>query len=102
MRGAYGGDDLDDDQIAFMSDPVRCVRDSMNVYFQPVYWSAIGDVPVTFVKHLRDRPSPPALQDEQIARLPSPRVVELDSGHIPAVTHPKEFARILDAVAEAS
>ncbi|MEX0663372.1 MAG: alpha/beta fold hydrolase [Acidimicrobiia bacterium] len=100
VRGAYGGDDLDDDQIAFISDPVRCVRDSMNVYYQPVHWSTIGDVPVTYVKHLRDRPSPPALQDDNIARLPKkPRVVEIDSGHIPAVTHPEEFARILNEAA---
>lgn len=98
VRQAYGGDELDDDLVAFMIDPVRCVRDSMNFYFQPVHWSAIGDVPVTFVKHLRDRPSPPALQDEQIARLPSARVVEIDSGHIPAVTHAAEFAAILDVV----
>ncbi len=100
VRVAYGGDDLDDDQIEFMSDPVRCVRDSMNFYFQAVHWSAIGDVPVTYVKHLRDRPSPLALQDDNIARLPKPpRIVEIDSGHIPAVTHPEEFARILDEVA---
>ena len=101
VRQAYGGDDLDDDVVAFINDPARCVRDSMNFYYQPVHRSAIGDVPVTFVKHLRDRPSPPSLQDDNIARLPSPpRVVEIDSGHIPAVTHPEEFARILDAVAD--
>jgi pimeloyl-ACP methyl ester carboxylesterase len=75
----------------------------MNFYFQPVRWSQIGAVPITFVKHLRDRPSPPALQDEAIARLPSPpRVVEIDSGHIPAVTHPEEFAAILEEVADYS
>jgi pimeloyl-ACP methyl ester carboxylesterase len=101
VREAYGGDPLPDELIEYLSDPVRCVRDSMNFYFQPVHWSAIGDVPVTYVKHLRDRPSPPALQDEQIARLGAPHVVEIDSGHIPAVTHPGEFAAILDDVADA-
>jgi pimeloyl-ACP methyl ester carboxylesterase len=100
VREAYGGDPLPADLVEFMRDPVRCVRDSMSFYFQPVHWSAIGDVPVTFVKHRRDRPSPPALQDEQIARLPAPGVVEIDSGHIPAVTHPEDFARILDAIAQ--
>jgi pimeloyl-ACP methyl ester carboxylesterase len=102
VRQAYGGDDLDDDLVAYINDPARCVRDSMNFYYQPVHWSTIGDVPVTFVKHLRDRPSPPALQDDNIARLPKPpHVIEIDSGHIPAVTHPEEFARILDATADA-
>jgi pimeloyl-ACP methyl ester carboxylesterase len=101
VREAYGGDPLSDELIEYINDPVRCVRDSMNFYFQPVRWSSIADVPVTFVKHLRDRPSPPALQDEAIARLPSPpRIVEIDSGHIPAVTHPEEFARILGEVAD--
>jgi pimeloyl-ACP methyl ester carboxylesterase len=76
----------------------------MNIYFQPVSWAAVGDVPITYVKHLRDRPSPPALQDELIARLRDmgrhPAVVEIDSGHIPAVTHPEELARMLDAIAD--
>jgi pimeloyl-ACP methyl ester carboxylesterase len=103
---AYGGDDLDDDLVTFMTDPVRCVKDSMNFYFQPVSWVPVADVPVTFVKHLRDRPSPPALQDENIARLRDMvrhvRVVEIDSGHIPAVTHPELFAEILDSVASSA
>lgn len=104
VRVAYGGDDLDDELIAFMTDPVRCVKDTMNIYFQPVSWAAVGDVPVTFIKHLRDRPSPSALQDDNIARLRAmgrePDIVELDCGHIPAVTDPEGFARLLDAIAE--
>lgn len=104
VRGAYGGDDLDDELISFITDPVRCVKDSMNFYFQPVSWATVADVPITYVKHLRDRPSPPALQDENIERLRAVHragvdVVEIDSGHIPAVTHPEEFARILDDIA---
>jgi pimeloyl-ACP methyl ester carboxylesterase len=101
VRQAYGGDDLTDEQIEYINDPQRCVPDSMNFYFQPVHWSAIGDVPVTYVKHLRDRPSPPALQDQNISRLPTPpRIVEIDSGHIPAVTHPEQFAAILAEAAD--
>jgi pimeloyl-ACP methyl ester carboxylesterase len=100
FRQAYGGDDLDDELLAFMTDPERCVKDSMNFYFQPVHWGAIENVPVTFVKHRRDRPSPPELQDENIARLRDPRVIEIDSGHIPAVTHPERFAEILDTIAD--
>lgn len=104
VRGAYGGDDLDDEAIAFVTDPVRCVKDSMNFYFQPVSWSSVAAVPVTYVKHLRDRPSPVALQDVSIERLRETvrdvRVVEIDSGHIPAVTHAEEFAAILDGIAD--
>jgi pimeloyl-ACP methyl ester carboxylesterase len=100
FRRAYGGDDLDDELLAFMTDPACCVKDSMNFYFQPVRWSAIADVPVTYVRHARDRPSPPELQDASIARLRDPQVVEIDSGHIPAVTHPERFAEILDTIAD--
>jgi pimeloyl-ACP methyl ester carboxylesterase len=36
-----------------------------------------------------------------IGRLPNPvEVIELDCGHIPAVTRPDEFAAILDGVAQ--
>jgi pimeloyl-ACP methyl ester carboxylesterase len=45
---------------------------------------------------------PPALQDEMIARLPNNvgQVIELDTGHIPAVTDPEIFADILNQLAE--
>jgi pimeloyl-ACP methyl ester carboxylesterase len=103
VRDAYGGDPLTDDQIAFVTDPVRCVEDSMNFYFQPVSWSAAPDVPLTYVRHQRDRPTPPALQDDNLARLRAagrePLVEVLDCGHIPAITDPEALAAILDRTA---
>jgi pimeloyl-ACP methyl ester carboxylesterase len=99
MRTSYG-DTLDDDTLTFVVDPVRAVKDSMNFYFQPVSWAAAAGIPVTYVKNLRDRPVPAALQDEMIARLPGTvDVIELDAGHIPAVTHPEIFAKILGDIA---
>jgi pimeloyl-ACP methyl ester carboxylesterase len=96
FRRTYGGDPLDDDTVAFMVDTVRCVSDTMNHYGQPVHWSQAGDVPVTYVVNERDRPIPVALQEEMLARLPgTPQVVRLDTGHIPAVTDPQTFARVL-------
>jgi pimeloyl-ACP methyl ester carboxylesterase len=104
VRTAYGGDPLPDELVEFVVDPRVCVRDSMNIYFQPVSWAVVGDVPITFVKHLRDRPSPPEFQDELVGRLRAmgrdPEIVEIDSGHIPAVTHPEELARILNRIAD--
>jgi pimeloyl-ACP methyl ester carboxylesterase len=100
VRSSYGGDPLDDEILAFIVDPVRCVQDSMNFYFQPVSWAPVGDVPVTYVKHLRDRPVSPELQDEMMGRLPNEvDVIEIDTGHIPAVTHPELFAAILERIA---
>ncbi|MDZ4828042.1 MAG: hypothetical protein SGJ13_16500 [Actinomycetota bacterium] len=98
MRDSYGIT-LDDDTLAFIVDPVRAVKDSMHFYFQPVYRSKAKGVPVTYVKNLRDRAVPPALQDEMIARLREPpvAVVDLDTGHIPMVTEPEAFAQLLQS-----
>jgi pimeloyl-ACP methyl ester carboxylesterase len=96
FRTTYGGDPLDDDQLAFVVDPVRLVPDTVHHYFQPVSWSVVGDVPVTYVVNERDRPVPTPLQDEMVGHLPgTPTVVRLDCGHVPAVTHPEELAAVL-------
>jgi pimeloyl-ACP methyl ester carboxylesterase len=96
FRRAYGGDPLDDDTLAFMVDPVRCVPDTVHHYFQPVHWSRAAHVPVTYVLNTRDRPIPSETQEEMVTRLPGPTlVVRLDTGHLPAVTHPETFARLL-------
>jgi pimeloyl-ACP methyl ester carboxylesterase len=99
-RNAYGGDPLDDDALAFVTDPVRCVRDTVHHYFQPVRWSEAADVAVTYVLTERDRPVPTKMQEEMIRRLPRPpAIVRLDCGHVPAVTLPETFARTLARVA---
>jgi pimeloyl-ACP methyl ester carboxylesterase len=100
FRLTYGGDPLDDDTLAFVVDPVRCVADTVNHYFQPVHWSAVADVPVTYLLNTRDRPIPSPTQELMVTHLPAaPTIVRLDGGHIPAVTEPERFARLL---AEAS
>lgn len=98
MRNAYGGDPLDDDALAYVVDPVRSVADTVHHYFQPVHWSTAASVPVTYLLNERDRPIPAALQDEMLTRLPRPaQRVSLDGGHIPSVTDPESFARLLRA-----
>lgn len=99
FRNAYGGDPLDDETLAYMVDPTRTVPDTMNHYLQPVHWSRAGDVPVTYVLNERDRPVPTALQEEMVGRLPHPpTVVRFDTGHIPAVTHPEQFAAVVRSI----
>jgi pimeloyl-ACP methyl ester carboxylesterase len=104
VREAYGGDPLTDEQIAFVTDPVRCVEDSMNFYFQPVSWSAAPKVPITVVEHSRDRPTPSELQEANVGRLVAaghtPSRVVLDCGHIPAVTDPEALAAVLNRIAQ--
>jgi pimeloyl-ACP methyl ester carboxylesterase len=97
FRNTYGGEPLDDDTLAFVVDPVRCVSDTINHYFQPVHWSTVpADLPITYVLNRHDRPIPAALQEEMISRLPHPAtVIPIDSGHIPPVTDPVGFAQLL-------
>jgi pimeloyl-ACP methyl ester carboxylesterase len=98
FRRTYGGDPLDDDTLAFMVDPVRCVPDTVHHYFQPVFWSTVAEVPVTYLLNTRDRPIPSETQEQMVTHLPGPvTVVRIDGGHIPAVTDPEEFAKLLAA-----
>lgn len=96
LRTSYG-EELDDETLAFIGDPSRIVTDSFNTYYQPVRWSLVADTPVTYVRNLRDRPIPLELQDQMLSRLRDPDVIDLDCGHIPAVTRPVEFAAICNA-----
>jgi pimeloyl-ACP methyl ester carboxylesterase len=96
FRHAYGGDPLDDETLAYMVDPARCVPDTVNHYFQPVHWSVAAHVPVTYLLNERDRPVPAATQEEMAGRLSgSHQVIRLDCGHLPAVTEPEHFATLL-------
>lgn len=79
--------------------------DSVNIYLQPVHWSRAAAVPVTAIRQLRDPVTPLALQDEMIARLPDQglvTVVDLDTGHIPAVTDAPALATILNRLGSAA
>ena len=100
FRRTYGGPPLSDEDLAFVVDPARCVIDTMNHYLQPIRWSAAPPVPVTYIATTLDRPVPIDLQRTMAARLPGePKVVEIDTGHIPAIVCPAEFAGLLgDAV----
>ena len=96
FRHAYGGDPLDDDTLMFVVDPVRCVADTVHHYFQPVYWSKVAGLPITYMINERDRPVPPEAQEQMAQRLPPPvNIVRVDSGHLLPVTSPATFAAIL-------
>jgi pimeloyl-ACP methyl ester carboxylesterase len=73
--------------------------DSLNYMDQPVSWEGVPDVPRTFVRCLRDRIQPRPLQDQLISNCGASRVVDLDSGHTPALSAPKELARVLNSLA---
>jgi len=96
FRAAYGGDPLDDDTLAYVVDPVRCVEDTVHHYLQPVRWSNVAGVPITYVVNREDRPIPTDSQEDMAQRLPPPaNIVRIDSGHLLPVTAPASFAGII-------
>jgi pimeloyl-ACP methyl ester carboxylesterase len=100
FRTAYGGKPLDDDTLAYVVDPVRCVPDTVHHYFQPVHWSLVTGIPVTYVLNTLDRPVLPEAQEEMVTRLPpASEVIRVQSGHLLPVTAPEEFARLLAGAA---
>ncbi len=100
VRTSYGGDRLDDETVAYVIDPVRYVADTVHHYFQPVSWSGVAGIPITYVLNERDRPIPPDTQEVMAARLPPPAtVVRVDSGHLLPVTAPARFAELVERAA---
>jgi pimeloyl-ACP methyl ester carboxylesterase len=100
LRHSYGGDPLDDDTLAFVTDPARSVPDTVHHYFQPIHWSAAAGVPVTYVLNERDRPIRPEMQEVMVTHLQPPvEVIRLDSGHLLPVTSPAVFAEIVNRIA---
>jgi len=99
FRNAYGGDPLDDETLAYVVDPVRCVPDTVHHYFQPVQWSAVAGVPIVYVVNRRDRPVPTETQEVMARRLPEPSsILRVDSGHLLPVTAPAAFAEVLAGI----
>jgi len=74
--------------------------DSLNYMEQTVSWDGVpASLPRTFVRCVRDRIQPRMLQDALIANCGATEVIDLESGHTPAVAVPGELAAILDRVA---
>jgi len=93
LRSAYGGDPLSDDDLAFAASPERCVPDGVHHYFQPIRWSQVDGVPVTYVLNERDRPVSTSMQEVMAARVSSPdQIVRFPGGHCPAITAPAFLA----------
>jgi hypothetical protein len=74
--------------------------DSLNFMSQTVSWDGVPDsLPRTFVRCTRDRIQPPALQAALAANCGASSVIDLESGHTPALAVPAELAAILDDIA---
>ena len=67
--------------------------------FPGLYLTPVGALPMlhtTYIKLLNDQSVPPALQNRMIARLGSPRVRELNAGHLAMLSMPFELAAMLE------
>ena len=71
----------------------------MHHYFQPVYWSDVAGVPITYVLTLHDRPSHRHPGGHGAPTPPPFKVNRVDSGHLLPVTSPGLFAEIVNRVA---
>jgi pimeloyl-ACP methyl ester carboxylesterase len=104
LRADFAGCMLEPDP---MIDGVRAIDaktaaplDSLNYMEQVVSWDGVpASLPRTFVRCVRDRIQSRVLQDALIENCGATNVIDLDSGHTPAVAVPDELAAILDGVA---
>ena len=75
--------------------------ESLNLMFQTVSWAGVApDLPRTFVRCLRDPIQSWEVQARLVANAAATEVIDLDTGHSPARTHPAELARLLAAVVD--
>lgn len=77
--------------------------DSLNYMHQTVSWAGVPtDLPRAFVRCLRDRIQSRTLQDALIENCAASVVVDIETGHTPALAAPDTLAAILDDLARRS
>jgi pimeloyl-ACP methyl ester carboxylesterase len=77
--------------------------DSLNFSTQPMRWAGVpASLSRTFVRCLRDPIQPRALQDQLIANCGADQVVDIDTGHTPAIDDPAALAAVLDRILSAA
>jgi pimeloyl-ACP methyl ester carboxylesterase len=105
MRAALRNAMLEPDpgipEVIAVTTEVAMPVDSLNYMSQTVSWRGVREeTGRTFVRCLRDRIQSRALQAKLVEHCGATSVIDLDSGHTPAVSAPTELARILDRVAD--
>jgi pimeloyl-ACP methyl ester carboxylesterase len=76
--------------------------ESWRLFFDPVRWEIDASVPRHYVKTLRDRSLPVKLQERMIKNISPVQLHEIDSGHLPMLSSPKELADMLHAIGRIS
>jgi pimeloyl-ACP methyl ester carboxylesterase len=75
--------------------------DSLSLSCEPMRWADVpGSLPRTFVRCLRDRIQSREVQSRLIDSCGAQSVIDIDTGHTPAVEAPEALARILSEIAD--
>lgn len=74
--------------------------DSLNLSCEPMRWAGTTAVPRTYVTCRRDRVQPPEVRARLVAACAADEVVDMDTGHTPALEAPALLASVLDAACE--
>lgn len=94
LRRLYRGQTLES-----IDTKVASSIDSLNFSSQPMQWAGLGEPPPrAFIRCVRDRIQPRALQAQFIRSCRATRVVDIDTGHTPALEAPERLARILEEI----
>lgn len=97
LRAEHGGRTLEE-----VGTKVGSAIDSLNLSAQPMAWAGVpASVPRTFVRCLRDPIQPRELQAAFAESCGAGQVLDIDSGHTPALDAPTQLAALLDGVASA-
>lgn len=98
LRARHGGQVLESIEIKDASG-----IDSLNFSTQPMRWAGVpATLPRTFVRCLRDPIQSRTLQDQLIANCGADQVVDIDTGHTPAIDDPAALAALLDRIISAA
>lgn len=94
LRRRYGGRTAES-----LDEKTASAIDSLNLSSQTMSWAGVPDsLGRTFIRCLRDPIQPRVLQDRFIANCAAGEVIDIDSGHTPALEAPAELAAALDRI----
>ncbi|HXY92149.1 MAG TPA: alpha/beta hydrolase [Acidimicrobiia bacterium] len=108
LRARYAGHMLEPEGACAAAPAIHDPRvamsiDSLNFMSQTVSWEGVDPgTPRTFVRCLRDRIQPRAMQARLAENCAAADVIDIDSGHTPALQAPAALAAILDGIASGS
>jgi len=96
LRATHGGASFES-----LDKKVAHALDSLSFSCEPMRWSGVpASLPRTFVRCLRDPIQSRDVQSRLIDSSGSQSVIDIDTGHTPAVEAPEALARILADIAD--